>query len=268
MATPQEDMAPPPASDPPPVAAEKSEAEPEPEKSEEEILIEKLANALEEKIAAHGERGLECAPAYVEYARALLRKAQSESDPFGGALKKEDEPSGGGPSADDSDDADEDDEEGGDEPESDDLELSFQCFEVARLIYEEAGEAHTLSLADVLESLGEVAMENEMWENAISELEASLSLKRKLLPADDRQLATLHYQAATAAVARMEKARHDATNPPTSLPLPGAADEPVPTPEECEKIFAKFQAQAVAGFGWKRLWRHQPGRMCAAACTS
>ena len=165
-----EATAPAPATDPPLAEHEKSErvvapeAE-EPEKSEEEKHIENLANTLEVKIAAHGERGLECAPAYVEYARALLRKAQAEGDPLGGAIKKEeDAPSGGpGPSApadDDGEDAEEGDEE--EEGESDDLELSFQCFEVARLIYEEAGDSHAITLADVLESLGEVAMENEM----------------------------------------------------------------------------------------------------------
>ena len=208
--------------------------------SEEEVRIEGLANALEELIAAHGERGLECAPAYCAYARALLCKAQAESDPFGGAMKKEKEEGGG--SAED----DDDDEEGEGEEESDDLELAFQCLEVARLIYENAGESHGMALAGVLESLGEVAMENEMWEDAIQELDASLTIKSKLLPPADRELAHLHYQLATAAVARVEKARHDASQP-VSIPLPDA--DPPPTPEACAAAIATYQAKAVAHYG-------------------
>ena len=41
------------------------------------------------RIAEYGEHSIECAPAYVEYAKALLRKAQAEGDPFGGALSKD-----------------------------------------------------------------------------------------------------------------------------------------------------------------------------------
>merc|ERR1719428_1046219 len=37
------------------------------------------------------ERSLECAPAYLEYARALLSKAQAEADLMGSALKKEEQ---------------------------------------------------------------------------------------------------------------------------------------------------------------------------------
>ena len=237
----------------------------EPEKTAEEEKIEQLANALEEVIAAHGEKHLKCAPAYVDYARALLAKAQSEGDLMGGALKKPEDEEGGaaasGGAADDDDGEDGEGEEGEEgEPESDDLELSFQCFEVARLIYEEAGAGHEQALADVLENLGEVAMENEMWEDAIGELEKSLALKRALLGADDRQLAHLHYQLATAALARSEKAKSDLESPPPASPdNPIAAaiaaqaaaeqggsstDAPPATPEELKAIMAEFLKRA------------------------
>ena len=113
---------------------------------EEELRIATLANQLEHKIAVHGERALECAPAYVEYAAALLRKAQAESDPFGSALQPEDSTTGNGndrlgsaTAARTGIDIDEESEEGepDDIPENDDLELAFQCFEVARLIFEQ-----------------------------------------------------------------------------------------------------------------------------------
>lgn len=95
------------------------------------------------RITEHGEHSIECAPTYVEYAKALLRKAQAEGDPFGGALSKDkaqDPAAGSSADAADEDAAEgeegEEGEEGDESPESDDLELSFQCFEVARLIYE------------------------------------------------------------------------------------------------------------------------------------
>ena len=98
------------------------------------------------RIAEHGEHHLLSAPAYFEYARALLRKAQSENDLMGGALSKEKQaqaeggPSDAQPAGDDDDDDDDEEGEGGaeGEGEGDDLELAFQCFEVARLIYEKA----------------------------------------------------------------------------------------------------------------------------------
>ena len=89
-------------------------------------------------------------------------------------------------------------------------------------------------------------MENEMWEDAIQELDASLTIKSKLLPPADRELAHLHYQLATAAVARVEKARHDASQP-VSIPLPDA--DPPPTPEACAAAIATYQAKAVAHYG-------------------
>ena len=128
----------------------------------------------------HGDQHSECAQAYCEYAKALLRKVQAESSPFGSAgPKPEAKATGeaGSSSADgaaaaaaapDEGDACDDDDEGGageaggeegegegeGEEEADDLELAFQCFEVARLAYEKAGADE--SLADVHEFLGEV----------------------------------------------------------------------------------------------------------------
>ena len=142
------------------------------------------------RIVEHGEHGIAVAPTYVEYARALLAKAQAEGDPFGGALSSDKDKAGGGQDAsaaeeggDDDEDADEDEEEA----EADDLELSFQCFEVARMIYE-SNPGHEMELADVLEHLSEVAMENETWGQAIADLTGALKIKAGLLAPDDRQV--------------------------------------------------------------------------------
>ena len=74
----------------------------------------------------------------MQYAKALLQKAQAESDPLGGRLKTGETVCAA------ADDEEEEEEEGeaegeGDEDgaqEADDLELAFQCFEVARVIYQ------------------------------------------------------------------------------------------------------------------------------------
>lgn len=106
----------------------------------------------------------------------------------------------------------------------------------------QAGDEHALPLADVLEGLGEVAMENEMWSDAIKELEQSLELKRRVVGPHDRQIAHLHYQIATAAVARLEKARHDAAQPRPLVAAPG--EEERPSQEECEQTMSTCRKQA------------------------
>ena len=119
---------------------------------------------------------------------------------------------------------------------------------MARLIYEKQGASHELPLADVLESLGEVAMENEMWEDAVAELERSVAIKSRLLPAADRQLAQLHFQLATATVAQGEKARHDADAPPPPEE-PEASDAPrLPTAAECHALAARCQEAAIVHY--------------------
>lgn len=210
--------------------------------------------SIPRRIAEHGEHHVDCAPAYAEYATALLHKAQAEGDPFGAAapIKKEGEGEGGSAAAgteDGDEDEDDENENGEDEGESDDLELSFQCFEVARLIYEKAGAEYELPLADVLESLGEVAMENEMWEDAMSELERSVSIKSRLLPPSSRQLAHLHYQLATATVAQSEKARHDAAQPPPPPDEAQTSDAPPPlSAEACAALVSRCREQAIAHY--------------------
>ena len=187
----------------------------------------------------HGDEHSDCAGAYAEYAKALLRKVQSEGDPFGSAGPKPEAksaPTGegeAGPSSGTAEDAaagDEatgegegggDEEEGGDDDdaeegdgeasdEADDLELAFQCFEVARLAYEKMpGAELSLDLAEVLECIGEVHMENEHWTPAVSEFASSLSIKEKKLPAGDRQLAHLHFLMAQASASHMEDLLRD-----------------------------------------------------------
>ena len=223
------------------------------------------------RIGVHGDQHTECAPAYCEYAKALLRKVQAESSPFGSAGPKP-EPKATGDAAagssssegaaaaataaaPDEGEACDDDEggageaageegegegEGEGEEEADDLELAFQCFEVARLAYEKAGADGPL--ADVHEFLGEVHLENSHWEDAIAEFEASLGIKQRLLSSDDRQLATLHFMLANAAVAEMEDRAQGKGDDPAA---PGeAGSSSAPTPEAAAAAEERLRAQA------------------------
>ena len=210
--------------------------------------IEALIKTLEEKIAEHGEHSVQAAPAYVAYAKALLQKAQLEGDPFGGALKKEEDAA----PADEDEDAAEDEAVGSDGEgdaadgpgdESDDLELSFQCLEGARLVYEKHG-GHELALADVCELLAEVSMENEMWEQAIGEIRQALDLKKARLPVDDRQIAHLHYQLATAAAAQLQDAQQALTTP-EAADAPPRTEAPHATVARCQALAAEHYTLAA-----------------------
>mmetsp|Transcript_11195 Transcript_11195/g.18753 ORF Transcript_11195/g.18753 Transcript_11195/m.18753 type:complete len:393 (+) Transcript_11195:23-1201(+) len=201
------------------------------QKGDIDAAIEEFARALELRNSEFGEHHIECAPVYVEYARALLHKAQLADDPFGCKLpdksKGDSEQSivtgasgastseAGGHQADDDGNEEEDEgaqgedegeEDGDNAEEADDLELAFQCLELARLIYEK-DPSKQLQLSEVLEYLGEVQMENEVWDEAIKELEASLAIKERVLEAHDRQLAHVHCLVANATMAQIEHRR-------------------------------------------------------------
>ena len=230
----------------------------------------------------HGDGHVDCADAYFEYANALFEKVKSEGDPFGSAGPKpevkpapagegEAGPSAGegtaGPSSgtvEDSAAGDEatgegegggDQEEGGGDDdgeegegeagdEADDLELAFQCFEVARLAYEKKP-GDKLRLADVLECLGEVHMENEQWASAVSEFESALSIKTEALPAGDRQIAHLHFQMARASEAHkddLERGGDPAEGSSSSATTPEATKAAVA--EQREQARSHYEACA------------------------
>ena len=233
----------------------------------------------------HGDGHVDCADAYFEYANALFEKVKSEGDPFGSAGPKpeakpapagegEAGPSAGegtaGPSSgtvEDSAAGDEatgegegggDQEEGGGDDdgeegegeagdEADDLELAFQCFEVARLAYEKKP-GDKLRLADVLECLGEVHMENEQWASAVSEFESALSIKTEALPAGDRQLAHLHILMAVASAAHaedLEKGSDPAEGSSSSATTPEATKAAVAAQREQARSHYEACAQVL-----------------------
>jgi nuclear autoantigenic sperm protein len=97
-------------------------------------------------------------------------------------------------------DDEEDDEEegGGGEEEADeadeesDMELAWKMLETARVMYEESGEA-PLELADVLETIGELNMEQSQFEVAVKDYHAALELCEANLDPTDRRLASVLY---------------------------------------------------------------------------
>ncbi|KZV63182.1 hypothetical protein PENSPDRAFT_657515 [Peniophora sp. CONT] len=91
---------------------------------------------------------------------------------------------------------DDEDEEDDGEPE-DDFNAAWDALELARSIYEkraDEGELVRLALADTLISLGDVSLETEKFEQAITDYSAGLQHKKDLLPLSSRQIAEAHYK--------------------------------------------------------------------------
>ncbi len=96
--------------------------------------------------------------------------------------------------------------------EADDLELAFQVLDLARVIFEEEdrhGE-YVAAHADARSLLGEIALENEQWVDAVTEFEKALELTKAHASEGDRELAHLHCQVASARVALAEHSRQEA----------------------------------------------------------
>ena len=221
------------------------------------------AQALELVMEAEGEGSLPAAHAHAEYATALLRKVQAEADPLGAGFKKKDEGGGGGggggggsseagPSAPAAEAEDVGEEGDGEEEDGDDLQIAFECFEIARLAYEAAPAGQELRLSDVLEGLAEVQMENEMWEAAIADLGSALALKQAALPPHDRALAMLHFQLGVATVAQLEKCKSDADE---AAAAPGGAGGSAAAPANLDALSrqAKAHYEAAAAVLQKRV---------------
>ncbi|KAF8074911.1 hypothetical protein FPV67DRAFT_1559533 [Lyophyllum atratum] len=95
----------------------------------------------------------------------------------------------------------EDDEEGEEddaEPE-DDFNAAWEVLDLARAIYDKENDRGDddevkLKLADTYIALGDVSLETEKFDQAITDYEAGLALKAELLPISSRQIAEAHYK--------------------------------------------------------------------------
>ncbi|TBU60501.1 hypothetical protein BD310DRAFT_319724 [Dichomitus squalens] len=82
------------------------------------------------------------------------------------------------------------------EPE-DDFNAAWEVLDLARAIYEkqqDESEEVKLKLAEVFITLGDVSLETEKFDQAITDYSAGLKLKTDLLPLSSRQIAEAHYK--------------------------------------------------------------------------
>ncbi|KAJ7250480.1 hypothetical protein B0H12DRAFT_1120552 [Mycena haematopus] len=190
-----------------------------------EQAVDFYATALELVTKKSGDDAPETADLYFAYGKALLENAISQSSVLGKDQPEEDaqEESSAGNApilsftgdAEDTEvdlkdipaDGDEDgegdadpDEDADAEPE-DDFNAAWEVLDLARAIYarqteesEGADEDVQLKLADTYIALGDVSLETEKFDQAITDYEAGLSLKDTLLPRSSRQIAEAHYK--------------------------------------------------------------------------
>ncbi|EIW58465.1 uncharacterized protein TRAVEDRAFT_124499 [Trametes versicolor FP-101664 SS1] len=93
--------------------------------------------------------------------------------------------------------AEEEEEEDDDAEPEDDFNAAWEVLDLARAIYEkhqEDADEVKLKLADTFITLGDVSLETEKFEQAISDYTAGLALKTDLLPLSSRQIAEAHYK--------------------------------------------------------------------------
>merc|ERR1712208_232297 len=72
------------------------------------------------------------------------------------------------------------------------LELAWQMFELAKVIFSKAG--NLTKECESLTLLGEVSLENSNFKQAVEDLTTCLVKRMKALPADSRSIAETHYQ--------------------------------------------------------------------------
>ncbi|KAI0741373.1 hypothetical protein C8Q80DRAFT_1259857 [Daedaleopsis nitida] len=189
-----------------------------------EQAVEHYASALELVSTKHGEKAPETADLYFAYGKALLENAISQSGVLGkqdpddsfdedkdannsGAFLSfsgdaEDEPvdlfAEAQKAVDDMDAGEAQEEEDDDDAEpEDDFNAAWEVLDLARAIYEKQQDESDdvkMKLADVFIALGDVSLETEKFDQAITDYSAGLALKTDLLPLSSRQIAEAHYK--------------------------------------------------------------------------
>ncbi|CAO3620639.1 unnamed protein product [Mucor fragilis] len=108
----------------------------------------------------------------------------------------------------DEDDEEDDDDEGeAGNTADEDFETAWDILDVARLIFEKGEDNKSkLNLADVHLCLGDVSLETEKFNEALSDYEKAIEIKQSVLEDDDRELAEAHYKYALALEFSTEKA--------------------------------------------------------------
>ncbi|KAG0699897.1 hypothetical protein DFH29DRAFT_656653 [Suillus ampliporus] len=187
-----------------------------------EQAVEHYATALELQTKKYGEDAPETANLYFSYGKALLENAISQASVLGkeqpeNGDEAEGKPSGTGVNgkgpilsfsgdADEGidifgqaaeEEADEEDGEGEDGEPEDDFNAAWEVLELARAIYEKGKDEDDevkMKLAETYIALGDVSLETEKFDQAITDYSEGLALKIDLLPISSRQIAEAHYK--------------------------------------------------------------------------
>lgn len=192
-----------------------------------EQAVEYYATALELQTKRHGEDAPETANLYFSYGKALLENAISQASVLGkeqpeNGDEAEGKPSGTGANGkgpilsfsgdadegvvlfgqaaiaeEEEEEGDEEDAEGEDGEPEDDFNAAWEVLELARAIYEKAKDEDDevkMKLAETYIALGDVSLETEKFDQAITDYSEGLALKLDLLPISSRQIAEAHYK--------------------------------------------------------------------------
>ncbi|KAK2463620.1 hypothetical protein APHAL10511_004371 [Amanita phalloides] len=255
-----------------------------------EQAADHYATALELMTKEHGDRAPATADLYFSYGKALLENAISQTSVLGKEQPEaevDDEPAVSGTNAKGpilsfSGDADEDDgeedpavdllaqankeieeaeqeaeEEEDVEPE-DDFNAAWEVLELARAIYEtqiDNDDHIKLKLADAFIALGDVSLETEKFDQAITDYSAGLKLKEELLPISSRHIAEAHYKLSMVldltpgrlsdAITHAKKARESVVSR-IALLRDGLSDQsPVALPPEAHNLEVKGKGKAT-----------------------
>ncbi|KAI8367820.1 hypothetical protein EDC96DRAFT_506172 [Choanephora cucurbitarum] len=88
-----------------------------------------------------------------------------------------------------------------------DFEAAWDILDVARVIFEKGEDKETkLKLADVHICLGDISLETEKFNEALSDYEKAIEIKKSVLEETDRELAEAHYKYALALEFSTDKA--------------------------------------------------------------
>lgn len=177
--------------------------------------VQALSLASELLAAKHGDKHDSLGDVYYYYGKSLLELSREESEPLGDAVTKklEDDSdsdeietaeissssSGGkneaGPSGEEAAANTTADQEGEqEEEEPSDLQVAWEVLELAKIIYENRGETGKKKLAETLVVLGEVSLESENFQAAVTDIKRGLEIMTETMQNNQRILAETHYK--------------------------------------------------------------------------